>query len=172
MADAVPAHRRAQRFDRARRLQLDDARQRLRQRVDDLVEAADAHTTAAPGKTAAAVARELGAGVQPLQLGQRVLLDRNTGMLAYMNYIKRWLFTGEYEGQNYERAFFGDVERLEQRLVNTNAGLLLVGIVTSISPSSYCPAWLRLAGLWSDRCSLRSLRSRVRGPLPACLAAP
>ena len=26
--------------------------------------------------------------------------DRNTGMLAYMNYIKRWLFTGEYEGQN------------------------------------------------------------------------
>ena len=52
--------------------------------------------------------------------------DRNTGMLAYMNYIKRWLFTGDYEGQSYERAFFGDVERLEQTLVNTNADLLLV----------------------------------------------
>jgi hypothetical protein len=52
--------------------------------------------------------------------------DRNTGMLAYMNYIKRWLFTGDYEGQSYERAFFGDVERLEQRLTNTNADLLLV----------------------------------------------
>ena len=52
--------------------------------------------------------------------------DRNTGMLAYMNYIKRWLFTGDYEGQTYERAFFGDVERLEQRIVNTNADLLLV----------------------------------------------
>lgn len=52
--------------------------------------------------------------------------DRNTGMLVYMNYIKRWLFTGEYDGQNYDRAFFGDVERLEQKLVNTNANLLLV----------------------------------------------
>lgn len=52
--------------------------------------------------------------------------DRNTGMLVYMNYIKRWLFTGEYQGQKYERAFFGDVERLEQTLVNTNANMALV----------------------------------------------
>lgn len=52
--------------------------------------------------------------------------DRNTGMLVYMNYIKRWLFTGEFEGQNYDRAFFGDVERLEQRLTDTNAELFLV----------------------------------------------
>ncbi len=52
--------------------------------------------------------------------------DHNTGMLVYMNYIKRWLFTGDFEGQNYERAFFGDVERLEQKLVDTNAGMDIV----------------------------------------------
>jgi len=52
--------------------------------------------------------------------------DRGTGMLVYMNYVKRWLFTGEFEGKSYERAFFGDTETLEQRLVDTNANLLLV----------------------------------------------
>ncbi len=52
--------------------------------------------------------------------------DQRTGMLVYMNYIKRWLFTGEFEGQNYDRAFFGDVERLEQTLIDTNAELFVV----------------------------------------------
>lgn len=47
--------------------------------------------------------------------------DQSTGMLVYMNYTKRWLYTGEFEGENYDRAFFGDVEHLEQRLADTNA---------------------------------------------------
>ena len=52
--------------------------------------------------------------------------DRRTGMLVYMKYDKRWLFTGEFEGQQYERAFFGDVEHLEQRLNETNLELFFV----------------------------------------------
>lgn len=52
--------------------------------------------------------------------------DVNTGMLVYMNYTKRWLYTGDYDGKTYARAFFGDVEKLEQRLVDTNAPLALV----------------------------------------------
>ncbi|HHW87897.1 MAG TPA: SH3 domain-containing protein [Chloroflexi bacterium] len=52
--------------------------------------------------------------------------DVNTGMLAYMNYTKRWLFTGDYDGKTYARAFFGDVEQLEQRLVTANTSLALV----------------------------------------------
>jgi hypothetical protein len=49
--------------------------------------------------------------------------DINTGMLVYMNYTKRWLFTGEFEGKSYERSYFGDSEKLEQRLVETSADL-------------------------------------------------
>jgi hypothetical protein len=49
--------------------------------------------------------------------------DVNTGMLVYMNYVKRWLFTGEFEGKTYDRAYFGDSEELEQRLVETNVDL-------------------------------------------------
>lgn len=49
--------------------------------------------------------------------------DQRTGMLVYMNYTKRWLYTGAFEGENYERAFFGDVEHLEQRLVDTSIQL-------------------------------------------------
>ena len=49
--------------------------------------------------------------------------DQRTGMLVYMNYTKRWLYTGEFEGEIYERAFFGDVEHLEQRLAETNIQL-------------------------------------------------
>ena len=49
--------------------------------------------------------------------------DVRTGMLVYMNYTKRWLFTGDFEGKTYERAYFGDSEKLEQRLAETNAEL-------------------------------------------------
>jgi len=49
--------------------------------------------------------------------------DVRTGMLVYMNYTKRWLFTGDFEGKTYERSYFGDSEKLEQRLVETNTGL-------------------------------------------------
>lgn len=52
--------------------------------------------------------------------------DRKTGLLVYMNYLKRWLYSGEYEGETFERAFFGDTERLEQKLTDTNLGLFFV----------------------------------------------
>lgn len=49
--------------------------------------------------------------------------DVKTGMLVYMNYTKRWLFTGDFEGKTYDRSYFGDSEKLEQRLVDTNVEL-------------------------------------------------
>ena len=52
--------------------------------------------------------------------------DVNTGMLVYMNYVKRWLYTGDYDGKTYTRAFFGDTETLEQRLVEANTSLARV----------------------------------------------
>lgn len=52
--------------------------------------------------------------------------DVQTGMLVFLSYNKRWLFTGEYEGETYERAYFGDYETLEQKLVETSAELLFV----------------------------------------------
>ena len=52
--------------------------------------------------------------------------DMRTGMMVYISYIKRWLFTGEYEGKPYDRAFFGDFERLEQALIDTTADLYFV----------------------------------------------
>jgi hypothetical protein len=52
--------------------------------------------------------------------------DVSTGMLVYMNYTKRWLYTGDYDGKTYTRAFFGDIETLEQRLIDTNTSVALV----------------------------------------------
>jgi len=52
--------------------------------------------------------------------------DVRTGMLVLLSYNKRWLFTGEFEGQSYERAYFGDNETLNQRLVDTNIELQFV----------------------------------------------
>ncbi|MEZ4677912.1 MAG: SH3 domain-containing protein [Caldilineaceae bacterium] len=52
--------------------------------------------------------------------------DVRTGMLVLLSYNKRWLFTGEFEGQDYERAYFGDNETLQQRLVDTNVDLFFV----------------------------------------------
>ena len=49
-----------------------------------------------------------------------------TGELVFLEYNKRWLFTGEYGDQQYERAYFGDFETYEQRLVDTNVDLLYV----------------------------------------------
>ena len=40
-----------------------------------------------------------------------------------VSYTKRWLFSGEYDGQKYERAYFGDYEVLDQYLVDTNVDL-------------------------------------------------
>jgi hypothetical protein len=49
--------------------------------------------------------------------------DVRSGELVYISYTTRWLYSGEYEGQNYERAYFGDYETLEQYLVDTNVEL-------------------------------------------------
>ena len=52
--------------------------------------------------------------------------DVATGVLVLLDYTKRWLYTGEYDGNTYDRAYFGDSERLEQRLVDTTVPLALV----------------------------------------------
>lgn len=52
--------------------------------------------------------------------------DVATGMLVYMNYVKRWLYSGDFEGKTYDRAYFGDSERLVQRLADTTAPVSLV----------------------------------------------
>lgn len=51
--------------------------------------------------------------------------DAHLGMLVAMKYDKRWLFSGEYEGEVYDRAYFGDREIYEIRLEETNAPLTL-----------------------------------------------
>jgi hypothetical protein len=43
-----------------------------------------------------------------------------------MAYNKRWLYTGDFEGETYEREYFGDFETLEQKLVETDAELFFV----------------------------------------------
>lgn len=55
--------------------------------------------------------------------------DTRTGMLVAMKYTKRWLFTGEYEGEIYENAYFGDFEVYEVRLTETNVELDYVNAV-------------------------------------------
>jgi|GEM_PF-1168654 len=52
--------------------------------------------------------------------------DARTGMLLTLSYQKQWLFTGEFAGNSYVDAFFGDLEVLEQSLAYTNAQLLFV----------------------------------------------
>ena len=49
--------------------------------------------------------------------------DVRTGMLLSLTYEKRWLFTGEFEGETYDRAYFEDFELMEQNLSETNAQL-------------------------------------------------
>ena len=53
--------------------------------------------------------------------------DVKTGELVSVSYTKRWLFTGEYNGQKYEQAYFGDYEVLDQYLVDSNIELGYVG---------------------------------------------
>ena len=52
--------------------------------------------------------------------------DVRTGEMVYITYTTRWLYSGQYEGQNYERAYFGDYETLEQYLVDTNAEISFI----------------------------------------------
>ncbi len=55
-----------------------------------------------------------------------VCYDVRTGMLIFMSYIKRWVFTGFFDGKSYERAYFGDSETYQQLLETTNAQLSFV----------------------------------------------
>lgn len=52
--------------------------------------------------------------------------DVRTGMLVSMQYTKRWFFTGEFEGDRYDRAYFGDFEIYKVKLDQTNALLAIV----------------------------------------------
>ena len=55
-----------------------------------------------------------------------VCYDVKTGMLVSMSYLKRWVFTGSFQGSDYEQAYFGDSETYEQLLETTNAELSFV----------------------------------------------
>lgn len=52
--------------------------------------------------------------------------DVNTGALVLLEYTKRWLYTGEYDGTAYNRSYFGDSETLQQRLTDTNVDMAFV----------------------------------------------
>jgi len=54
--------------------------------------------------------------------------DVRSGMLVSMQYTKRWFFTGEYEGDRYERAYFGDFEIYRVKLERTN---VLLGVINA-----------------------------------------
>lgn len=49
--------------------------------------------------------------------------DTRTGMLLSMKYVKRWLYTGEFEGRVYDREYLGDFELFEVTLDSTNVEL-------------------------------------------------
>lgn len=49
--------------------------------------------------------------------------DVRTGMLVSMKYTKRWLFSGTFEDEEYQKAYFGDYEVYEVRLDETNIQL-------------------------------------------------
>ena len=49
--------------------------------------------------------------------------DTRSGVLALMQYVKRWLFTGTTGGQTFDREYFGDYEVIQQVLLDTNAPL-------------------------------------------------
>ncbi|MFN2166821.1 MAG: hypothetical protein ACK2U9_11245, partial [Anaerolineae bacterium] len=58
--------------------------------------------------------------------------DSTSGILALMQYTKRWLFSGTYEGQSFDRQYFGDYELYQQVLTDTNAPLS--GVSLSAGP--------------------------------------
>lgn len=49
--------------------------------------------------------------------------DQRTGILLSMSYVKRWLYSGEYAGEQYNRAYLGDFEIYEVTLKKTNIEL-------------------------------------------------
>jgi hypothetical protein len=73
---------------------------------------------------------EEGDGWSALYQG-KTCYDMRTGMLVSMKYQKRWLFTGTFEDDEYERAYFGDSEVYEVRLSKSNVELDYVKLPTS-----------------------------------------
>ena len=63
--------------------------------------------------------------------------DVATGMLVYMNYVKRWLYSGDFEGKTYDRAYFGDSERLVQRLADTTAPVEAANVIIVVPATAY-----------------------------------
>jgi SH3-like domain-containing protein len=49
--------------------------------------------------------------------------DVESGVLALMQYVKRWLFTGTVDGQSFDNQYFGDYELIQQVLLDTNVPL-------------------------------------------------
>ena len=43
-----------------------------------------------------------------------------------LTYNKQWLYSGEFEGQTYDHAYFGDFETLQQVLTSASAELAFV----------------------------------------------
>lgn len=49
--------------------------------------------------------------------------DTEAGVLALMQYVKRWLYSGTVNGQTFDREYFGDYEVYQQVLTGANAPL-------------------------------------------------
>jgi hypothetical protein len=49
--------------------------------------------------------------------------DRASGVLVTLQYIKRYLFTGTYGGETFDKQYLGDYEVYQQTLTDTNAPL-------------------------------------------------
>jgi len=49
--------------------------------------------------------------------------DRASGVLVTLQYTKRWLFTGSYQGKTYNKEYLGNYEVYQQILTGTNAPL-------------------------------------------------
>ncbi len=49
--------------------------------------------------------------------------DVRTGLLVAQSYTIRYLYTGEYNGQKYDHAYFGNYETYDQHIVDTNVDL-------------------------------------------------
>jgi hypothetical protein len=49
--------------------------------------------------------------------------DRASGIVVTLQYLKRWLYTGTFGGQTFDRQYFGDYEVYQQVLTETNAPL-------------------------------------------------
>jgi Bacterial SH3 domain len=49
--------------------------------------------------------------------------DRASGVVVTLQYTKRWLFTGNYQGKTYNKEYLGSYEVYQQILTDTNAPL-------------------------------------------------